>query len=73
MYLSRVVKHQVFQQKNLKFTCSHAFLLHREKSEKRCLNPSAPPPVTSSGVARVPPTSHVGPVQTVRGTHAAGG
>ncbi|XP_015456026.1 zinc finger CCHC domain-containing protein 14 isoform X2 [Pteropus alecto] len=46
--------------------------LEKEKSEKRCLNPSAPPPVTSSGVARVPPTSHVGPVQTVRGTHPAG-
>uniref|UniRef100_A0A7N5KIL1 Zinc finger CCHC-type containing 14 n=1 Tax=Ailuropoda melanoleuca TaxID=9646 RepID=A0A7N5KIL1_AILME len=45
--------------------------LEKEKSEKRCLNPTAPPPVTSSGVARVPPTSHVGPVQTVRGTHAA--
>ncbi|XP_048079806.1 zinc finger CCHC domain-containing protein 14 isoform X2 [Ursus arctos] len=45
--------------------------LEKEKSEKRCLNPAAPPPVTSSGVARVPPTSHVGPVQTVRGTHAA--
>ncbi|XP_025716118.1 zinc finger CCHC domain-containing protein 14 [Callorhinus ursinus] len=45
--------------------------LEKEKSEKRCLNPAAPPPVTSSGVARVPPTSHVGPVQTVRGPHAA--
>nr|XP_021560867.1 zinc finger CCHC domain-containing protein 14 [Neomonachus schauinslandi] len=45
--------------------------LEKEKSEKRCLNPTAPPPVTSSGVARVPPTSHVGPVQTVRGPHAA--
>ncbi|ELR58775.1 Zinc finger CCHC domain-containing protein 14 [Bos mutus] len=45
--------------------------LEKEKSEKRCLNPSAPPPVSSSGVARVPPTSHVGPVQTVRGSHAA--
>ncbi|XP_023616814.1 zinc finger CCHC domain-containing protein 14 isoform X4 [Myotis lucifugus] len=46
--------------------------LEKEKSEKRCLNPSAPPPVTSSGVARVPPTSHVGPVQNVRSPHAAG-
>ncbi|XP_023493235.1 zinc finger CCHC domain-containing protein 14 isoform X2 [Equus przewalskii] len=45
--------------------------LEKEKSEKRCLNPSAPAPVTSSGVARVPPTSHVGPVQAVRGSHAA--
>ncbi|KAM6222812.1 zinc finger CCHC domain-containing protein 14 [Rhynchocyon petersi] len=45
--------------------------LEKEKSEKRCLNPSAPPSVTSSGVARVPPTSHVGPLQPVRGTHAA--
>ncbi|XP_004392164.1 PREDICTED: zinc finger CCHC domain-containing protein 14 isoform X1 [Odobenus rosmarus divergens] len=45
--------------------------LEKEKSEKRCLNPAAPPPVTSSGVARVPPTSHVGPVQTVRSPHAA--
>lgn len=46
-------------------------LLYREKSEKRCLNPAAPAPVSSSGVARVPPTSHVGPVQAVRGSHAA--
>ncbi|KAM9192242.1 zinc finger CCHC domain-containing protein 14 [Dugong dugon] len=45
--------------------------LEKEKSEKRCLNPSAPPSVTSSGVARVPPTSHVGPLQPVRGSHAA--
>ncbi|XP_007937344.1 zinc finger CCHC domain-containing protein 14 [Orycteropus afer afer] len=45
--------------------------LEKEKSEKRCLNPSAPPPVTSSGVARVPPTSHVGPLQPMRGNHAA--
>ncbi|XP_036780085.2 zinc finger CCHC domain-containing protein 14 isoform X1 [Manis pentadactyla] len=42
--------------------------LEKEKSEKRCLNPSGPPPATSSGVARVPPTSHV---QPVRGNHAA--
>ncbi|XP_040838194.1 zinc finger CCHC domain-containing protein 14 isoform X1 [Ochotona curzoniae] len=45
--------------------------LEKEKSERRCLNPSATPLVTSSGVARVPPTSHVGPVQTGRGSHAA--
>uniref|UniRef100_A0A2K6M7G0 Zinc finger CCHC-type containing 14 n=2 Tax=Rhinopithecus TaxID=542827 RepID=A0A2K6M7G0_RHIBE len=45
--------------------------LEKEKSERRCLNPSAPSLVTSSGVARVPPTSHVGPVQSGRGSHAA--
>ncbi|XP_007531504.2 zinc finger CCHC domain-containing protein 14 [Erinaceus europaeus] len=45
--------------------------LEKEKSEKRCLNPSAPAPVTNSGVARVPPTSHVGPMQTVRGNPTA--
>ncbi|XP_033613807.1 zinc finger CCHC domain-containing protein 14 [Fukomys damarensis] len=45
--------------------------LEKEKSERRCLNPTAPPLVTSSGVARVPPTSHVGPVQTGRSSHAA--
>lgn len=44
----------------------------REKSEKRCLNPSTASPVSSSGVARVPPTSHVGPIQSIRGNHAAG-
>nr|XP_020035120.1 zinc finger CCHC domain-containing protein 14 isoform X2 [Castor canadensis] len=44
--------------------------LEKEKSERRCLN-SAPSLVTSSGVARVPPTSHVGPVQPGRGSHAA--
>uniref|UniRef100_A0A2K6EH28 Zinc finger CCHC-type containing 14 n=1 Tax=Propithecus coquereli TaxID=379532 RepID=A0A2K6EH28_PROCO len=43
--------------------------LEKEKSERRCLNPSAPSLVTSSGVARVPPTSHVGPVQAGRGSH----
>ncbi|KAG8508366.1 Zinc finger CCHC domain-containing protein 14 [Galemys pyrenaicus] len=42
--------------------------LEKGKSEKRCLNPSAPAPVPSSGVARVPPTSHV---QPVRGSPAA--
>ncbi|XP_039931571.1 zinc finger CCHC domain-containing protein 14 [Hirundo rustica] len=45
--------------------------LEKEKSEKRCLNPSTPSSVTSSGVARVPPTSHVGPIQGIRGNHAA--
>nr|XP_045361210.1 LOW QUALITY PROTEIN: zinc finger CCHC domain-containing protein 14 [Camelus bactrianus] len=48
--------------------------LEKEKSEKRCLNPSAPPPASGGGGAastRVPPTSHVGPVQTVRSNHAA--
>ncbi|XP_062033984.1 zinc finger CCHC domain-containing protein 14 [Lepus europaeus] len=45
--------------------------LEKEKSERRCLNPSAPTLVTSSGVARVPPTSHVGPVQTGRSGHTA--
>nr|XP_027789126.2 zinc finger CCHC domain-containing protein 14 [Marmota flaviventris] len=45
--------------------------LEKEKSERRCLNSSAPALVTSSGVARVPPTSHVGPVQAGRGGHAA--
>lgn len=44
----------------------------REKSEKRCLNPTTPSSVTSSGVARVPPTTHVGPLQSIRGNHAAG-
>lgn len=47
-------------------------LFCREKSERRCLNSSAPTLVTSSGVARVPPTSHMGPVQAGRGGHAAG-
>uniref|UniRef100_A0A8C5TD28 Zinc finger CCHC-type containing 14 n=1 Tax=Malurus cyaneus samueli TaxID=2593467 RepID=A0A8C5TD28_9PASS len=45
--------------------------LEKEKSEKRCLNPSAASSVPSSGVARVPPTSHVGPIQSIRGNHAA--
>ncbi|XP_004474151.2 zinc finger CCHC domain-containing protein 14 [Dasypus novemcinctus] len=44
--------------------------LEKEKSEKRCLNPSVPPG-PGSGVARVPPTSHVGPLQAVRGSRAA--
>ncbi|KAM7332348.1 hypothetical protein ACRRTK_009056 [Alexandromys fortis] len=45
--------------------------LEKEKSERRCLNSSAPSLVTSSGVARVTPTSHVGPVQPGRSSHAA--
>ncbi|XP_037671470.1 zinc finger CCHC domain-containing protein 14 isoform X1 [Choloepus didactylus] len=45
--------------------------LEKEKSEKRCLNPPAPSAVTGTGVARVPPTSHVGPLQAVRGSHTA--
>ncbi|KAH1181355.1 zinc finger CCHC domain-containing protein 14 [Mauremys mutica] len=45
--------------------------LEKEKSEKRCLNPGTPSSVTSSGVARVPPTTHVGPIQSIRGNHAA--
>ncbi|KFQ30773.1 Zinc finger CCHC domain-containing protein 14, partial [Mesitornis unicolor] len=45
--------------------------LEKEKSEKRCLNPTTPSAVTSSGVARVPPTTHVGPIQSIRGNHAA--
>ncbi|XP_063103820.1 zinc finger CCHC domain-containing protein 14 isoform X2 [Cavia porcellus] len=45
--------------------------LEKEKSERRCLNSTAPSLVTSSGVARVPPTSHVGPVQAGRSSHAA--
>uniref|UniRef100_A0A8C5LDA6 Zinc finger, CCHC domain containing 14 n=2 Tax=Jaculus jaculus TaxID=51337 RepID=A0A8C5LDA6_JACJA len=44
--------------------------LEKEKSERRCLNSSAPSLVTSSGVARVPPTSHVGPVQAGRSSHS---
>ncbi|MBZ3873109.1 Zinc finger CCHC domain-containing protein 14 [Sciurus carolinensis] len=40
--------------------------LEKEKSEGRCLNSWAPTLVTSSGVARVPPTSHVGPMQAGR-------
>ncbi|NWW75379.1 ZCH14 protein, partial [Climacteris rufus] len=45
--------------------------LEKEKSEKRCLNSSTASSVSSSGVARVPPTSHVGPIQSIRGNHAA--
>ncbi|XP_073461823.1 zinc finger CCHC domain-containing protein 14 isoform X1 [Aquarana catesbeiana] len=43
--------------------------LEKEKSEKRCLNP-AQCTFTSSGVARVPPTSHVGPMQSVHYNHS---
>ncbi|XP_071973190.1 zinc finger CCHC domain-containing protein 14 isoform X2 [Engystomops pustulosus] len=43
--------------------------LEKEKSEKRCSN-SASCMFTSSGVARVPPTSLVGPVQNVHCTHS---
>ncbi|XP_067396316.1 zinc finger CCHC domain-containing protein 14 [Emydura macquarii macquarii] len=45
--------------------------LEKEKSEKRCLNPATPSSITSSGVARVSPTTHVGPIQSIRGNHAA--
>ncbi|XP_058848548.1 zinc finger CCHC domain-containing protein 14-like isoform X2 [Acipenser ruthenus] len=38
--------------------------LQKEKSEKRCV--LTPFQVPSSGVARVPPTSHVGPVQPIQ-------
>ncbi|XP_049642672.1 zinc finger CCHC domain-containing protein 14 [Suncus etruscus] len=41
--------------------------LEKEKSEKRCLNSAGLAPASNSGVARVPPTSHVGPVQAMRG------
>ncbi|XP_073515826.1 zinc finger CCHC domain-containing protein 14 [Phyllobates terribilis] len=43
--------------------------LEKEKSEKRCLN-SASCAFTSSGVARVPPTSHVGSVHNAHRTHS---
>ncbi|KAM4614229.1 zinc finger CCHC domain-containing protein 14 [Discoglossus pictus] len=43
--------------------------LEKEKSEKRYVN-SGPCAFNSSGVARVPPTSHVGPVQSVHCNHA---
>ncbi|XP_077144945.1 zinc finger CCHC domain-containing protein 14 isoform X2 [Ranitomeya variabilis] len=43
--------------------------LEKEKSEKRCLI-SASCALTSSGVARVPPTSHVGPVHNAHRTHS---
>ncbi|XP_029463898.1 zinc finger CCHC domain-containing protein 14 isoform X2 [Rhinatrema bivittatum] len=45
--------------------------LEKEKSEKRCLNPTISSSVNSSGVARVPPTSHVGPLQSIRYNHTA--
>ncbi|XP_013913378.1 PREDICTED: zinc finger CCHC domain-containing protein 14 [Thamnophis sirtalis] len=43
--------------------------LEKEKSEKRTMNPAPSPPV-SSGVARVPPTTHINPIQSIRGNHA---
>ncbi|XP_075045412.1 zinc finger CCHC domain-containing protein 14 isoform X2 [Mixophyes fleayi] len=43
--------------------------LEKEKSEKRCLN-TTPCTYTSGGVARVPPTSHVGPVQNIHCNHS---
>ncbi|XP_075694434.1 LOW QUALITY PROTEIN: zinc finger CCHC domain-containing protein 14 [Rhinoderma darwinii] len=43
--------------------------LEKEKSEKRCLN-SASCTFSSCGIARVPPTSHVGPVQNVHCNHS---
>ncbi|XP_060644472.2 zinc finger CCHC domain-containing protein 14 [Anolis sagrei] len=42
--------------------------LEKEKSEKRTLNPAASSSV-STGVARVPPTTHIGPIQSIRGNH----
>lgn len=50
---------------------SQPFLNGREKSEKRTMNP-APSPSVSSGVARVPPTTHINPIQNIRGNHATG-
>ncbi|MEE6500432.1 hypothetical protein FKM82_003777 [Ascaphus truei] len=44
--------------------------LEKEKSEKRGLNPALCTSFNSSGVARVPPTSHVGPIQNVHCNHA---
>uniref|UniRef100_A0A8D0BK30 Zinc finger CCHC-type containing 14 n=3 Tax=Salvator merianae TaxID=96440 RepID=A0A8D0BK30_SALMN len=44
--------------------------LEKEKSEKRTLNPTTSPSV-STGVARVPPTTHIGPIQNLRSNHAA--
>ncbi|XP_039174548.1 zinc finger CCHC domain-containing protein 14 isoform X1 [Crotalus tigris] len=43
--------------------------LEKEKSEKRTMNP-APSPSVRSGVARVPPTTHINPIQNIRGNHA---
>ncbi|XP_054856150.1 zinc finger CCHC domain-containing protein 14 [Eublepharis macularius] len=45
--------------------------LEKEKSEKRTLNSAVSPSVSTSGVARVPPTTHIGPIQSIRGNHAA--
>ncbi|XP_053557152.1 zinc finger CCHC domain-containing protein 14 [Bombina bombina] len=44
--------------------------LEKEKSEKRYLNPGHCVSFNNSGIARVPPTSHVGPVQNVHCSHA---
>ncbi|XP_007422183.3 zinc finger CCHC domain-containing protein 14 [Python bivittatus] len=44
--------------------------LEKEKSEKRTMNP-APSPSVSTGVARVPPTTHISPIQNMRGNHTA--
>ncbi|XP_077787746.1 zinc finger CCHC domain-containing protein 14 isoform X1 [Podarcis muralis] len=44
--------------------------LEKEKSEKRTLNPATSPSL-STGVARVPPTTHIGPIQSIRGNHTA--
>ncbi|KAH0619676.1 hypothetical protein JD844_000569 [Phrynosoma platyrhinos] len=43
--------------------------LEKEKSEKRTMNPATSS--VSSGVARVPPTTHIGPIQSIRGNHTA--
>ncbi|XP_062997305.1 zinc finger CCHC domain-containing protein 14 isoform X1 [Elgaria multicarinata webbii] len=44
--------------------------LEKEKSEKRTMNPATSASV-STGVARVPPTTHIGPLQSIRGNHTA--
>ncbi|XP_066493764.1 zinc finger CCHC domain-containing protein 14 isoform X2 [Tiliqua scincoides] len=41
--------------------------LEKEKSEKRTLNPTTSP--AGGGVARVPPTTHIGPIQSIRSNH----
>ncbi|KAJ7312183.1 hypothetical protein JRQ81_006543 [Phrynocephalus forsythii] len=45
--------------------------LEKEKSEKRTMNPAIPSSVMSAGVARVPPTTHLAPIQSIRGNHTA--
>nr|XP_020644005.1 zinc finger CCHC domain-containing protein 14 [Pogona vitticeps] len=42
--------------------------LEKEKSEKRTLNPAVSSS-GSTGVARVPPTTHLAPIQSIRGNH----